>query len=93
MAVMSMLTEPILYPCVGEVQAVSLQHRLDASESQIIGSCERNAFWFCLFGPFSLEAAEQRAVFGLPEDFHVLETGASQPLHLLLPGRPRPIEI
>src|SRR5512135_626934 len=39
------------------------------------------------------ETAKRRAIVALPEDFHVFETGAAEPLYLLLPGRSRSIEV
>src|ERR671922_2576395 len=46
-----------------------------------------------LSGLFSLEAAEDGAVFALPEDFYTVEARAAQPLQLIVPGRARPIEV
>src|SRR5689334_19606264 len=39
------------------------------------------------------ETAEDRAIFFLPENLHVLESHAAEPHHLLFPRRPRPIEV
>jgi hypothetical protein len=79
-AVITLLVEPILYPRVGAVQPLSLQHRLDALEPQIVAVCQPDEFGFGLFGLFSLESAEHGAIVVLPEDFHIVEARAAQPL-------------
>ena len=88
-----MLVESILYLRGGEVQALSRQHRLDAFESQFIGSCHRNEFRVCLFGLFCLKAAENRAIVVLPKTLHVGKTCRAQPLHLIFDRWAVPVEI